>query len=220
MAIIVITGASSGIGLELTRQLSTQGNHIYAICRQATDELKATNASIIDGIDLTEEQSYESIQKALENVSIDVLINNAGILFNESLSNMNFEQIETQMTINAIAPMKVTMALLNHLSSGSKILMTTSRMGSIEDNTSGGYYGYRASKTALNSFTKSLAIDLKNKGISVGLVHPGFVQTKMTGFNGDITVEQSANGYIKLINQLNLDNSGGFWHVNGEVLPW
>ena len=93
-------------------------------------------------------------------------------------------------------------------------------MGSIEDNTSGAYYGYRASKAALNAFGKSLAMDLKPKGVAVAQLHPGVVQTRMVGFNGDISPEQSANGLSQRIEALNLDNSGGFWHSNGEALPW
>jgi NAD(P)-dependent dehydrogenase (short-subunit alcohol dehydrogenase family) len=112
------------------------------------------------------------------------------------------------------------MAFLNNLSEGSKILMTTSRMGSIGDNSGGAYYGYRASKAALNALAVSLSVDLKQQGISVRLVHPGFVKTKMTGFRGDITPLQSAEGYIKLADGLNLESSGEFWHVNGEELPW
>jgi len=114
----------------------------------------------------------------------------------------------------------VTHALLPHLKSGSKIANITSRMGSIEDNTSGAYYGYRASKAALNALGKSLAIDLKPKGIAVAQLHPGFVQTRMVGFNGDISPEKAASGLCQRIEELNIENSGGFWHSNGESLPW
>ena len=98
--------------------------------------------------------------------------------------------------------------------------MITSRMGSISDNGSGAYYGYRASKAALNAFSKSLAIDLKPKGVAIALLHPGFVQTRMVGFNGDITPAQAASGLAERIEELTLATSGGFWHSNGEALPW
>lgn len=220
MSTIAITGASSGIGLELTKLYLERGDKVIAICRATTDELKATKAEIIEDIDLLNDESYSKLQQALSDRDIDILINNAGILFNETITNMAFDQISTQFEINAFAPIKVTMALLSNLSTGSKVLMTTSRMGSINDNSSGGYYGYRASKAALNAFTKSLSIDLKAQGICVALVHPGFVKTKMTSYNGEITPTQSAQGYAKLADNLNMNNSGGFWHVNGEELPW
>ena len=93
-------------------------------------------------------------------------------------------------------------------------------MGSIADNTSGGRYGYRASKAALNAFGKSLAMDLKNEGIAVALLHPGYVKTRMVNFGGMITPEESATGLIARIEELNLENTGSFWHTNGEELPW
>lgn len=220
MSTVLITGSSSGIGLELVRLFQQQGSEVIAVCRHSNDDLAATKARVIDGIDFLNDTAYTVLQEKLEGESIDVLINNAGIFLNETIAEMPFNQISTQFEINALAPMKVTMALLKNLKSGSKILMTTSRMGSIGDNTGGAYYGYRASKAALNALAVSLAVDLKDKGISVGLVHPGYVMTKMTGFKGDLTPLQSAQGYISLVDHLNLESSGGFWHVNGEVLPW
>ena len=96
----------------------------------------------------------------------------------------------------------------------------TSRMGSISDNTSGGYYGYRISKAALNVAGKSLAEDLRREGIAVALLHPGYVQTDMTGHGGDVTPAQAAAGLVRRVDELNLENSGSFWHANGQRLPW
>jgi NAD(P)-dependent dehydrogenase (short-subunit alcohol dehydrogenase family) len=124
------------------------------------------------------------------------------------------------MEINAYAPLRVTEALLSNLQSGSKIANITSRMGSIADNDSGGRYGYRASKAALNAFGKSLAIDLKPKEIAVAQLHPGYVKTRMVGFGGLIDTAESVGGLVKLIDTLTLENSGLFWHTNGEELPW
>ncbi len=220
MSTVAITGASSGIGLEMTKQFLQRGDKVIAICRKNCDDLAATDAKVIEGIDLLNDQSYMVLKQAIGDEVIDILINNAGMFLNETLDDMSFESISTQFEINALAPMKVTQALKANLVKGSKILMTTSRMGSIGDNDSGAYYGYRASKAALNALATSLAIDIKPLGIAVGLVHPGFVITKMTGFRGEITPQQSAEGYIKLVDKLNLKNSGGFWHVNGEELVW
>lgn len=220
MATVLITGASSGIGLELTRLFLQRGDEVVAVCRTGNAELAATDATVIEGIDFLHDKSCATLQAALGVKPIDILINNAGVFLNETIDNMPFEQIQTQFEVNALAPIKVTMALLPNLSNGSKILMTTSRMGSIGDNTSGAYYGYRASKAALNALAVSLSIDLKEQGVSVALIHPGFVKTKMTGFMGDISPLQSAEGYLKQVDRLNINNSGSFWHVNGEELPW
>jgi NAD(P)-dependent dehydrogenase (short-subunit alcohol dehydrogenase family) len=103
---------------------------------------------------------------------------------------------------------------------GSKIANITSRMGSIADNDSGGRYGYRASKAALNAFGKSLAVDLKPRGIAVAQLHPGYVKTRMVNFGGLISPEESARGLAERIANLTLENTGSFWHSNGEELPW
>lgn len=124
------------------------------------------------------------------------------------------------MEINAYAPLRVCETLLTHLKSGSKIANITSRMGSIADNDSGGRYGYRASKAALNAFGKSLAMDLKPKGIAVAQLHPGYVKTRMVNFGGVISPEEAAAGIVARIDALTLDNTGSFWHSNGEELPW
>jgi NAD(P)-dependent dehydrogenase (short-subunit alcohol dehydrogenase family) len=222
---ILITGANRGIGLELSRHYAAQGDQVIAVCRESSDEIENLAELVISGIDLGQDESMDTILQALKvalgaDFTLDILINNAGLFRNESLNSMDFDQIREQFEINAIAPLKVTHTLLPHLKAGSKIANITSRMGSIEDNTSGAYYGYRASKAALNAFGKSLAMDLKPKGIAVALLHPGFVQTRMVGFNGDISPEQAASGLSQRIEALTLDNTGGFWHSNGENLPW
>jgi len=106
------------------------------------------------------------------------------------------------------------------LKAGAKIALVTSRMGSIADNDSGGSYGYRMSKAALNAAGVSLARDLQARGIAVAILHPGYVRTDMTGHSGLIDVDEAVNGLLERIDELNLDNSGSFWHRNGELLPW
>ena len=156
----------------------------------------------------------------MHGTSIDILINNAGIFKNESLDSMNFESIEEQLSINTIAPLRITHALLSNLHAGSKIGLITSRMGSIKDNGSGNYYGYRMSKAALNAAGKSLANDLKTRDISVAILHPGMVSTRMIGFAGDVSPEKSAQGLVARLDELTSETTGTFWHANGEVLPW
>ncbi|QDZ38553.1 SDR family oxidoreductase [Euhalothece natronophila Z-M001] len=220
MANYLITGTNRGIGLEYCKQLQAKGETVIAVCREPSEELKALGVPVESGIDVTSDDSVAELVKRLQGTTIDVLINNAGIIEANSLENLDFESLERQFRVNAVAPLRVTKALLPLIPKGGKIVLMTSRMGSIEDNTSGGYYGYRMSKTALSMAGKSLAEDLKPRGIAVGILHPGMVQTRMTDFSG-ITTQESVQGLIQRIEELNLDNSGTFWHgVKGEVLPW
>tara|TARA_Y100001968_G_scaffold301689_1_gene314210 strand:- start:12502 stop:13167 length:666 start_codon:yes stop_codon:yes gene_type:complete len=221
LATYLITGSNRGIGLEYCRQLKNRGEEVIAACRNSSEELDSLNIRIETGIDVTSGSSVINLLKNIKNSKIDVLIHNAAICENNSLSNLDPESISRQFEVNALSPLCFTRALINNLGEGSKIVLMTSRMGSIEDNTSGGSYGYRMSKAALCMLGKSLSIDLQYKGISVALLHPGLVSTRMTSFtHNGITPEESVEGLLKIIDKLNLENSGTFWHSNGEVLPW
>jgi len=220
MKTVLVTGANRGIGLEYCKQLLARGDKVIAVCRGASDELSKLDLRIETGIDVIEGSQVEVLAQRLRDEKIDILINNAGILRHEVLEDMNFSQIEKQFSVNALGPLRVTHALLPTLKEGSKIVMMTSRMGSIGDNTSGSRYGYRMSKAALNIASVSLAHDLKPKGIAVAILHPGFVRTEMTGNNGLIDADESVRGLLERIDGLSLENSGTFWHSNGEILPW
>ncbi|MFV1872632.1 MAG: SDR family oxidoreductase [Oleiphilus sp.] len=216
----VITGANRGIGLALAAEIKQKGFYIIGICRESSDELQALASQIITGIDVSDQACIERAAAELKGAQVDLLINNAGLLDDNILGSINLDSIRAMMEINAYAPLKVTEALLPNLVSGSKVALITSRMGSIADNTSGGRYGYRASKAALNAFGKSLAVDLKPRGIAVTILHPGYVSTRMVGYRGMIEPNESASGLVKRIEDLSLENTGSFWHSNGEVLPW
>lgn len=218
--IAVITGANRGIGLALAQTLKSDGYEIIGVCREKSDELSDIASEIFDNIELTSGEDIKKLADNLKETSIDLLINNAGLLEDNILGNINLDSIRKMMEINAYAPLALTQALLPSLTSGSKVALITSRMGSIADNTSGGRYGYRASKAALNAFGKSLAVDLKSQGIAVAILHPGYVQTRMVGFSGLISSHDSATGLVSVINKLNLENTGSFWHSNGDLLPW
>lgn len=221
MSTYLITGANRGIGLEYCRQLKERGDNVIAVCRTASEELKNLDVSIETDVDITSDTDVLSLIKRLDRQPIDVLINNAGILARVSLDNLDVNSIRRQFEVNALAPLRLTRALLPNIKAGGKIIMMTSRMGSIEDNTSGGSYGYRMSKTALSMAGKSLSQDLKSRDIAVAILHPGLVKTQMTNFNqSGITPEQSVKGLIARIDELNLENTGTFWHSNGEILPW
>ena len=216
----VITGANRGIGLEFCRQLSTRGDEVIAVCRRASPELESLGVTIINDIDVATEQGISQLKDKLAGQKIDLLINNAGILRSSTLDNLNIDSIREQFEVNALGPLRITAALVDNLQAGSKVGIVTSRMGSIDDNDSGGTYGYRMSKAAVNIAGKSLAIDLEPNGVSIALLHPGYVRTDMTGNNGLIDADESARGLIAIMDKLGLETSGRFWHTNGEELPW
>ena len=216
---ILVTGANRGIGLELCKQLSDRGDEIIAVCRKSSADLQSLNVRVIADIDVSESGSVEQLRAQLGDEKLDWLLNNAGILSVETLDSLDFEAIEQQFRVNAMGPLRVTSALSGNLSDGSKVGIITSRMGSVEDNTSGSYYGYRMSMAAVNMAGVSLAHDLKKQGIAVALLHPGMVATEMTGRQG-ISPAESVSGLIQRMDELEISQSGGFWHANGERLPW
>ncbi|MBE0364273.1 hypothetical protein PULV_a2566 [Pseudoalteromonas ulvae UL12] len=217
---VVITGANRGIGLSFCQHYLAKGYEVTAVVREASSELKALALNVIDGIDVSLAEDVASLTQRLNGRSIDILINNAGIFHNETLADIDFDAIVKQLEINSLGPIRVTAALQKNLVEGAKVAMITSRMGSIADNTSGGYIGYRMSKAALNAASVSLAHELKPRGIAVAILHPGFVQTQMVGFAGDISPQEASSRLIARIDELTLDTTGTFWHSNGEVLPW
>lgn len=217
---VVITGASRGIGLSFAKLYQARGYQVYAACRSASSELKGLGVTVIDNVDVTQDEGIAHLANALEGVSIDLLINNAGILRDEQLGLIDKDSIRRQFETNALAPLAVTEALIHNFSANAKLALITSRMGSVADNTSGGRYGYRMSKSALNIAGMSLSHDLKPHGVAVAILHPGLVGTEMIGGYGDITPDQAAERLAQRIEELNLDNTGTFWHSNGEVLPW
>jgi NAD(P)-dependent dehydrogenase (short-subunit alcohol dehydrogenase family) len=219
MTTVLVTGANRGIGLELCRQFAARGDEVIATCRKASSQLRETGAEIHEGIDVTNHDSVRGLARALEGRRIDVLVNCAGILTRESLDDLALDRIREQFEVNAIAPLRVTAVLAGCLGQGAKVAIITSRMGSIEDNTSGGRYGYRMSKAAVNMAGRSLAHDLKERGVSVFLLHPGMVATELTGHQG-IPPEEAAADLIARIDSLTPEQSGTFWHAKGDPLPW
>jgi NAD(P)-dependent dehydrogenase (short-subunit alcohol dehydrogenase family) len=220
MATVVITGANRGIGLEFTKQYFAKGDKVIALCRNTSDELSQSGAKVIDKVDVGNPECLEKILPTLRDLKIDLLINNAGVLADESLEDMSAATIEYQFRVNAMGPLLVTQILRQQLVKGAKVALITSRMGSVTDNTSGGRYGYRMSKAALNIAGVSLAHDLKDQDVAVALLHPGYVQTEMVNNNGDISAAVAVERLMQRIEELNISNTGTFWHSNGEVLPW
>ena len=217
----LITGANRGIGLELVRQLKERGEDVIATCRTPSSQLNSLSVRVETDVDITSGASVLKLRENLKDTKVDVLVQNAGIAEFNSLSNLDPQSILKQFEVNALSSLCFVQSMINNLSESAKIALISSRMGSIEDNTSGGSYGYRMSKVALCMAGKSLSVDLKSKDISVAILHPGLVSTRMTGFttNG-IQPEESVKGLIQRIDELTINNSGTFWHSNGEVLPW
>ena len=221
MSTYLITGANRGIGLELVRQLKDRGEDVIATCRSASSALNSLSVRVEKDVDVTSIDSVIKLRENLHDTKIDVLIQNAGIAEFTSLSNLDPSSIIHQFEVNALSPLCFVQAMLSQLSQSAKIALISSRMGSIEDNSSGGSYGYRMSKVALCMAGKSLSIDLKSQGISVAILHPGLVSTRMTGFTSNgIQPTESAKGLIQRIDELTINNTGTFWHSNGEILPW
>ena len=221
MSTYLITGANRGIGLEVVRQLKERGEDVIATCRSTSPELNALSVRVEAGVDITSGDSVINLREKLNDTKVDVLIQNAGIAEFNSLSNLDPQSIMHQFEVNALSPLCFVQTMLSQLSQSAKIALISSRMGSIDDNTSGGSYGYRMSKVALCMAGKSLSVDLKSKDISVAIIHPGLVSTRMTGFTSSgIQPKESAKGIIQRIHELTIDNTGTFWHANGEILPW
>jgi NAD(P)-dependent dehydrogenase (short-subunit alcohol dehydrogenase family) len=217
---IVITGANRGIGLAMCMHFKAQGDRVFALCRKTSVELTALDVNIIEDIDVTSDLGIANMVSGLKHIDIDVLVCNAGILRDESLANLNLNTLREQFEVNALAPLRVVASLQKQLKQGAKVALITSRMGSIADNNSGGRYGYRMSKAALNAAAMSLSHDLASNKIAVGIYHPGYVQTEMVNYGGDISASDAAKKLVALINQLTLAQSGIFKHSNGNILPW
>jgi NAD(P)-dependent dehydrogenase (short-subunit alcohol dehydrogenase family) len=221
MATFLVTGANRGIGLEYCRQLKARGDDVVAVCRQASDELEGLGVRVEAGLELSDSQAIDDLVQRLDGLPLDGVILNAGILQSMGLMDLDPAGIRRQFEVNALAPLLLARALVDQMPSGAKLVLMTSRMGSIDDNSSGGSYGYRMSKVALNMAGKSLAIDLEPRGIAVAILHPGLVRTRMIRFNpSGIPPEQSVKGLLARIDGLTMATSGSFWHANGELLPW
>jgi len=219
MSIVVITGCNRGIGLELARQFKARGDDVIGVCRQQGSELAGLGIRVIDGVDVAEAGDVARLAAELAGTPIDVLLNNAGILRHDAFGSLDYEEMTLQFRVNALGPLRVSEALRNNLSEGSKVAIVTSRVGSIDDNSSGGNWGYRTSKAAVNMIGTNLMHELRPRGIAVALLHPGLVATEMTGGHG-ISPQDAAAGLIQRIDELTLETSGGFWHAEGYRLPW
>jgi len=221
---VLVTGANRGIGLELVRQMRARGHQVIGTARKPEQaiELKETGARVVQ-LDVIDSNSIRVMAQQLQGQRIDLLINNAGMLGHnaQSFAETDFDQVLATFDVNSLGPMRVTQALLPNIlaGSGKTVIQISSTMGSIANN-SGGYYGYRASKAALNMLNSSLALELADNGITSVVMHPGWVQTRLGGENAAITVEDSVTGMMQVIAGLGPEDSGRFLDYQGEELPW
>ena len=225
---VLITGANRGLGLEFTKQYVEAGWNVLACCRHpqsamALQALVAAHNNIkVHTLDVADFTQIDELASKLKDENIDVLINNAGVYPASSFGDTNYDDWAAGFKINSMAPLKMAEAFVQHITRSQlkKIATLTSKMGSIDDNTSGESYSYRSSKTAVNMVMKSLSIDLKPYGISVITLHPGWVQTDMGGPNGLINAQTSVAGLRKQIESLNLSNTGQFVAYDGKAIGW
>jgi NAD(P)-dependent dehydrogenase (short-subunit alcohol dehydrogenase family) len=227
MAKIVVTGANRGLGLEFVRQLLARGDEVIAAVRHANraSELTALaqgRACRIVSLDAADDASAAGLARELAGEAVDGLINNAGVGSFDGLAASRTEVMLNEYNVNAIGPLRVARALLPNLRLGAakKIMSVTSLMGSIADNTSGGAYGYRMSKAALNMGNKCLALDLAGDGITAVVVNPGWVKTDMGGAGAPLTADVSIRGMLAVYDKLTLADTGKFLHHEGRELPW
>jgi NAD(P)-dependent dehydrogenase (short-subunit alcohol dehydrogenase family) len=220
MSSIAIVGANRGIGLAVAQAYVAQGRDVIALCRNTSPELLALNVKVMANVDVTDDASVTKLAADLGDQKIDLLIHNAGILKIEKWPELDFDGIREQFEVNTLGPLRLVQALRGHLADDGKVAIVTSRMGSIEDNTSGGAYGYRISKCAVNMAAKSLSVDLAQAGHAVGVFHPGYVKTDMTQGRGYVSAQEAAAMLVIQFDKLSMDTTGQFFHANGEALPW
>lgn len=221
MATVLITGANRGIGLAFAKAFRRRGDEVIGTAREpaGAGDLAETGARV-EELDVSDDASVASLVERIVGVPIDLLINNSGILRRDRLESFDPQVVLRQFDVNALGTLRVTAALVPNLKAAAapKIVGITSRMGSIADNASGGFYGYRASKAAMNAIIKSLSIDLAPWPVVV--VHPGYIRTRLTGNQGDLSPDEAVERMLVLIDRLDKSMSGRFFHRDGHELPW
>jgi NAD(P)-dependent dehydrogenase (short-subunit alcohol dehydrogenase family) len=229
---VLITGASRGLGLELTRQYAADGWNVIATARSPDDDadllaLAAEHENIrIETLDVTDHAEIEALASALAATPIDVLINNAGVLGDpgvQRLANLDFSSADVLFETNALGPLKVATAFLDNVAASptKKIITISSIVGSMA-NTNGNIYFYRASKSAVNMLMRTLAMDTKDRGLIIGLIHPGVVDTDMSApFDiPKVAVEDSAAGVRSVVAWYTAETSGEFMQYTGAPMAW
>jgi NAD(P)-dependent dehydrogenase (short-subunit alcohol dehydrogenase family) len=229
-ATILITGANRGIGLTLTEQFAADDWQVLACCRNPADAgqlqlLAEGNPTIeIHALDVTDYKQMATLADQLGNRAIDILLSNAGIYGSKGVGfgEVDAKEWRQVLEVNTIAPFMLVQTFVEQVAASQQKLVAviSSKVGSIADNSSGGSYVYRSSKTAVNQVVKSLSIDLSSRDISVISLHPGWVQTDMGGPNAEISPDESVSGLKSILQSADLSQSGQFIEFNGNSIPW
>ena len=221
---VLVTGANRGLGLEFAKQYRAAGWKVVATAREpvAATELLALGVRV-EQLDVADPESVADLARRLKGQPIDLLINNAGISsIDGGLAELDLDEYERVLQVNTLGPVRVTQALLPNLRAGKKkqIVSISSELGSLEDNTRGGFYAYRESKAALCMFTRTLAVELKSEGFVCIALSPGWVRTDMGGPNAPLTPEKSIGGMRKVIESLKPEDSGKSLLYDGSTVAW
>ena len=223
MPTVLITGANRGLGLEFARQYASEGWDVIGTCRDPSEagELSALPNSRIQALDMTDLAALDGFSAGLGDAKLDLLIANAGLMEPRGPMGLDYAHAWLQtLTVNAVAPVLLAYAVKDRIARGGKAISITSKMGSLSDNGSGGYYAYRSSKAALNAAWRSLALDWRDERILAAMLHPGWVRTRMGGPNGLIDAPESVAGMRRVIEQLRPEQTGGFFNYDGAQIPW
>ncbi|KAI3392889.1 hypothetical protein diail_5022 [Diaporthe ilicicola] len=227
MPTAVITGANSGIGHEFAKVLIDAGYDVHAVDVNDGEKLKSLSCTTSQ-LDVTSEDSINRFKEQYGDRPLDLLLNVAGVADpnHDSLTTLNKESLSRTFSVNTFGPLLLTQALLPNVleSSQPRLGYVSSRVGSIADNSSGGNYAYRSSKTALNMICKNLSLELKAKGVVVAILHPGIVRTSLIPGTGDvpgsINPDEAASKLYKILVSKGIEDTGKFWHREGDELPW
>lgn len=227
MSTVLITGANRGLGLEFARQYHERGWRIHACCRQPDDapELMAMRSPsfLVHTLDVSDFARIAELAREIDE-PLDLLLNNAGIYGPNKmfLGSIDYDAWAEVFAVNSMAPMRLAECFVEHVARSERkvIACLSSFMGSMAGNISGRHYLYRSSKAALNAVVKSLAVDLKPRGIHVVTLHPGWVKTDMGGSDADLEIPDSVRGVIGLLDGINAEHTGRFFNYDGSQVPW
>lgn len=229
---ILVTGSNRGLGLEWVRHYAGEGWRVFATCRfpEQADELQSlvdsTKHVTLHRLDVTQGDQLSALRKELKNEPIDVLINNAGVYYEQwaqdPLGRINYDDWQHTLAVNTLGSMRVSEALIKNVERSNKklIVSITSHMGSIADITSGNDYAYRSSKAALNAAMKGLSIEVREQGVGVLLLHPGWVRTRMGGDSAPLSTQESVTAMRKLVDNFTISRSIAFLRYDGTAMPW
>ncbi len=221
METVLITGANRGIGLELVRFHVNRGDKVIAVCRNLSEALNESGAHIISDVDWANDDAINKLSEQMGDVSVNRVIASAGLRRCEDYDSLDFDSIRYQYEVNTLGPLRLIRYLDNYLVRGAKVVLMSTMVASLKDNQSGGEFGYRMSKAALNMVGVNLAHALKPKEIAVFLLHPGYVRTDLTGGEGLIDADESAAAIVAVTDKLSFEDTGCFWHAAwDEEIPW